>query len=421
MGAASLSSDLIIVGGGAAGVATAASLLRRRPDLDVTVIEPSPSHYYQPGWTFVGSGIFSPEQTVRPTAEVMPKGARWLSATVAELRPERSEVVLKDGTRVGYRVLVVAAGIKLDWNGVEGLRSTLGRNGVTSNYRFDLAPYTWSLVSELQRGRALFTQAAMPIKCAGAPQKAMYLACDTWRRIGRLDDIAVEFHTAAATLFGVPEYVPALERYIDRYAIDLQRGSRLIAVEGPERRATFEAVASDGRLLRETRDFDMLHVCPPQVAPDIVRESELAGASGFLEVDPATLQHPRHANVFSLGDSCSAPNAKTAAAVRQQAPVVAVNALAALTGRAPPAVYDGYGSCPLTVERGRIVLAEFGYGGKLLPTFPSWILDGRQPSRLAWALKTSLLPALYWNAMLKGREWLATPRLRSATAPDGAA
>ena len=75
------------------------------------------------------------------------------------------------------------------------------------------------------------------------------------------------------------------------------------------------------------------------------------------------------------------------------------------------AIYDGYGSCPLTVERGKIVLAEFGYGGKLLPSFPSWLIDGTRPSRLAWWLKERILPPLYWRAMLKGREWLAHPEL----------
>ena len=57
------------------------------------------------------------------------------------------------------------------------------------------------------------------------------------------------------------------------------------------------------------------------------------------------------------------------AAARKQAPVVAQNIADAIDGKTIHAIYDGYGSCPLTVERGKIVLAEFGYGGKLLPTF----------------------------------------------------
>ncbi|MFX8653160.1 pyridine nucleotide-disulfide oxidoreductase, partial [Acinetobacter baumannii] len=83
-----------------------------------------------------------------------------------------------------------------------------------------------------------------------------------------------------------------------------------------------------------------------------------AAASGFVEVDEITLCHTRYPEIFALGDACSASNAKTAAAARKQAPVVAVNALAALDGKAPVVGYDGYGSCPLTVEAGKIVLAE---------------------------------------------------------------
>jgi sulfide:quinone oxidoreductase len=154
----------------------------------------------------------------------------------------------------------------------------------------------------------------------------------------------------------------------------------------------------------------MLHAVPPQVAPDFVRTSSLAAPSGFIEVDEITLRHKRYANVFEMGDACSASNAKTAAAARKQAPVVAVNALAVLRGGQPVVAYDGYGSCPLTVEAGKIVLAEFGYGGKLLPSFPKWLIDGTRPSRLSWLLKDTILPPIYWHGMLKGREWLVKPQ-----------
>ncbi len=153
----------------------------------------------------------------------------------------------------------------------------------------------------------------------------------------------------------------------------------------------------------------MIHVVPPQVAPDFIASSPLAAPSGFVAVDEATLRHSVYANVFALGDVAATTNAKTAAAARKQAPVVALNALATLDGAPPVAAYDGYGSCPLTVEAGRIVLAEFGYGGKLLPTFPKWLIDGTRPSRLSWLLKAKILPPLYWHGMLRGREWLAAP------------
>jgi sulfide:quinone oxidoreductase len=405
--------DVIIIGGGSGGVATAASILRRDKSLSIAIVEPRDEHFYQPGWTMVGAGVFEPQATRRPMADVIPKGIEWIRLAARSFEPQHNAVVLDDGRRLTYRALVVSPGNRLDWDAIDGLTRTLGRNGVTSNYRYDTAPYTRRLAREMKEGVALFTQPPMPIKCAGAPQKAMYLTCDAWRDRGVLGNIKVEFHNAGGVLFGVKEYVPALMRYIDRYGVDLHFESNLVAVDGEARRATFREAGGE-----VTRDFDMLHVVPVQKAPQFIADSPLADAAGYVEVDPATLQHVRHPNIFGLGDGASTPNAKTAAAVRKQAPIVAVNLLSVLRGGAPVAGYDGYGSCPLTVERGKIVLAEFGYGGKLLPTFPKWLIDGRKPQRLSWLLKSEALPFVYWNGMLKGREWLVKPApLGSAAQP----
>ncbi|KWC24117.1 NAD(FAD)-dependent dehydrogenase [Burkholderia ubonensis] len=405
------SHDIVIVGAGAAGLAVASSLLARDRSLDIVVIDPADVHYYQPGWTMVGAGVFRPETTARRMSDVLPRGVRWIQAAVAGFEPDAHAVVLDGCRRIGYRQLVVCPGLKLGWHAIDGLADTLGRNGVTSNYRYDLAPYTWQLVREFQGGRALFTQPPMPIKCAGAPQKAMYLACDHWLRSGRLGAANVEFCNAGAALFGVADYVPALMEYVKRYDIGLSFGHNLVAIDGPARRATFRRTLPDGGAETVEREFDMIHVVPPQTAPDFVRASPLADPAGWIDVDPATLRHKRFPDVFALGDATNTTNAKTAAAARKQAPVVAHNVLAALGKAQGDAAYDGYGSCPLTVERGRIVLAEFLYGGKVAPTFPAWLIDGRRPSRLAWLLKERLLPPLYWKAMLKGREWLAKPTI----------
>ena len=400
--------DVVIVGGGSAGIATASSLLKRIRRLSIAIIEPAEDHYYQPGWTMVGAGVFSAEFTKRTEKSVMPKEVDWIKKAASGFAPEENNVLLSDGTAVSYRVLVACPGIKLDWAAIEGLSETLGKNGVTSNYSYDLAPYTNRLVKDMKQGRALFTQPPMPIKCAGAPQKSMYLSCSAWERAGVLNDIDVQFHNSGAVLFGVAAYVPALMEYIERYDAHLNFESKLIAIDGPAKIATFEQKRGD-TVTRVEEPFDMIHVVPPQVAPDFVRNSPLAAASGFIEVNEATLQHVRYPNVFALGDACSASNAKTMAAARKQAPVVAVNVLAALEGKPPVADYDGYGSCPLTVERGKIVLAEFGYGGKLLPSFPNWLIDGTRPSRLSWLLKDTILPPIYWHGMLKGHEWMVKP------------
>jgi sulfide:quinone oxidoreductase len=395
--------DVVVIGGGLAGITVTSSLLRRQHDLKIAIIEPNDEHYYQPAWTLVGGGAFDVRKTRRTMASVMPAGAKWIRAAATRVEPHNNLVRLDNGETVAYRDLIVAPGLRLAWERIAGLAETLGKHGVTSNYRYDLAPYTWQLVQQMQGGTALFTQPAMPIKCAGAPQKAMYLACDHWRRSGALSKIKVEFDLAGAVLFGVATFVPPLMEYVKRYDANLVFTSNLVAIDGPSRTATFEATDANGATTRTEKHFDMIHVVPPQVPPDFIRESQLADAAGWCEVDHATLQHPRYPNVFSLGDVCSAPNAKTGAAARKQAVIVAENLLAARAGQPLSYRYDGYGSCPLTVERGKVVLAEFGYGGKLLPTFP---LDPTRPRRLMWFLKASVLPRFYWSGMLKGREWL---------------
>ena len=401
--------DVVIVGAGAAGIALAASLKSRKPGLDVAIVDPADVHYYQPGWTMVGGGIFEAQDTAKTMGSLIPKGVTWIKAAVAAFEPERDAILL-DGCRVlRYGRLIVCPGLKLDWAAVEGLEDTLGRNGVTSNYRYDLAPYSWELVQNLKKGRALFTQPPMPIKCAGAPQKALYLSGDAWRRRGVLKDIDIQFMNAGGVLFGVKDYVPALMEYIERYDADLNFFHNLKAVDGPGKRAIFTVKEPEGEAREVETAFDMMHVCPPQTAPDFIRVSPLADAGGWIDVDPATLRHKTYGNVWSLGDVMNAPNAKTAAAARVQAPVVAENVVADMRGRGPVAQYDGYGSCPLTVERGKIVLAEFGYGGVLKPSFPKALIDGTRPTRAAWLLKERILPPIYWKGMLRGKEWMAKP------------
>lgn len=398
-----ISGDIVVIGGGSAGIGLLASLLKRDPDLNITLIEPSDYHCYQPAWTLVGGGAYDLKKTRRPLADVLPNGVTWVRAAVTEVLPDSQSLVLDNGQRVTWNNLIVCPGLRLAWEKIEGLQDTLGQHGVTSNYSYEHAAYTWQQVKQLKAGKALFTQPAMPIKCAGAPQKAMYLSCDHWLKQGNLQNIDVEFNLAGAALFGVATFVPPLMKYVEKYNARLAFNANLVKVDGPARKAWFEVKDAEGNVTRVEKTFDLLHVVPPQLAPEFIRHSPLADAAGWCDVHPHSLQHQRYAPIFGLGDVCGTSNAKTAAAVRKQIVVVAENLLA-LRKQAPlPLKYDGYGSCPLTVEKGKVVLAEFGYGGKLLPTFA---LDPTQARRSMWWLKATLLPWFYWNGMLKGREWL---------------
>lgn len=390
---------VVIVGGGAAGITVAAELKRGDGKLDVAIIEPAETHSYQPGWTLVGAGVFTRRQTAREERSLIPNGVTWIKDAVSDFDPDHNLVRLSDGRAVCYDYLVACPGLKIDWDAIAGLNETLGRNGVCSNYRADTAEYTWRLIQEFQGGMALFTQPAMPIKCAGAPQKIMYLMADRLKRRGKLSASKLKFCLTGDALFGVPFFVPPLQKAVDSYGIDVCYRHTLKAVDGPKKTALFAVADKDGATREVAIPFDMIHVVPPQTGLDVVRGSPLANAAGWIEVDQATLQHVRYPNVFSLGDAASTSNAKTAAAVRLQAPVAVANLQAAMANKPMPKAYDGYGSCPLTVALGKIVLAEFAYAGKVTPSFP---LDPRVPRRSMWYLKTKFLPWLYWSHMLKG-------------------
>jgi len=237
----------------------------------------------------------------------------------------------------------------------------------------------------------------------------LYLSADQWLQRGVLKDVDVGFYNAGGVLFGVADYVPALQSYIDKYGVQTYYNHNLVKVDGASKTAWFSKKDADGNTETVSTGFDMLHVCPPQTAPDFIKSSPLADGAGWVDVDPNTLQHKQYANIWGLGDATNSPNAKTAAAVRKQAPVVAGNVLQDINSKDDLYGYDGYGACPLTVERGKIVLAEFRYGGKLAPTLPTWLLKGTQPTWLAWFLKKVVMPKLYWDGMLKGKETLVTP------------
>jgi len=393
---------VLVIGGGAAGITVAAGLRRHRPGLSVAIVEPSEVHAYQPGWTLVGAGVFRLRRTLKREERLIPRGVTWIKAAAASFLPDENLVELEDGRRLAYQYLVVCPGLQLDWGKVEGLQETLGCNGVCSNYSGQSAEYTWACIRAFRGGTALFTQPPMPIKCAGAPQKIMYLAADRWRIQRQAANPTIEFCLAGDVLFGVPFFVPPLEQAVARYGIHTRFKHNLIAIDGAAKMATFEATDADGQKTRVTRKFDMIHVTPPQSAPDFIKRSPLANEAGWVAVDAGTLRHPKWPNVFALGDAAGTSNAKTAAAVRLQAPVVVRNLLGALDGKPAAAIYDGYGSCPLTTAYGKVVLAEFAYGGKVTPSFA---LDPRVPRRSAWLLKTRILPFLYWRMMLRGSEF----------------
>jgi sulfide:quinone oxidoreductase len=389
--------SVLIIGGGTGGLSVAARLRLAQPGLDIAIIEPSEHHDYQPLWTLVGGGVVTKDVTRRREADYIPEGVTWIRERVASFEPDKNAVTTESGTRVTYEQLVVAAGIQLDWGKIKGLDGNLGKGGIVSNYSYDVVDKTWEALRQFKGGNAVFTFPTPPIKCAGAPQKIMYLADDHLRQRGIRGKSKVIYVAATPSIFGVKKYATALDEIVKRKQIETHFRHDLVEVRPASKEAVFRNLEGGSELVLP---YELLHVVPPQSAPDFVKRSGLANDAGWVSVHKHTLQHDKFPNVFSLGDCSSLPTSRTGAAIRKQAPVLVENLLALRSSRPLVASYDGYASCPLVTGYGRLILAEFDYDGKPAESFP---FDQSRERYSMWALKAYGLPEIYWNGMLRGR------------------
>ncbi|KAJ5669554.1 Sulfide:quinone oxidoreductase [Penicillium macrosclerotiorum] len=400
---------VVVVGGGSAGMAISHQLLQsgKFTQDEIAIVDPAEWHHFQPGWTLVGGGLKNKEELRRPLKSLVDPKLKLYTESVSTFSPENNFVTLGNGDKVNYEQLIVAPGLTLNWGNIKGLQEALAdpRAPVSSIYGYDSVSKVFGTIQKLEKGNAIFTQPAGVIKCAGAPQKIMWLALDHWKRRGLYDPrdaasspIQINFATGLPVMFGVPKYNAALTKMQQERGVHALFQHDLVSIEGNT--ATF--ARPDGAAPVQ-KAFDLLHVAPKMGAPAFVKNSVLANEAGFVDVDDSTTQHKKFANVWSAGDASSLPTSKTMAAITSQSPVLVHNLLATMEGKTADAVYDGYTSCPLLTEYGKVLLAEFKYGGQPKETFGELFgIDQATPRRAFYHLKKDFFPWVYYNAMVKG-------------------
>lgn len=395
---------VLVLGSGSGGLSVTSKLLEYLSPVDVGIVDPSPHHFYQPFWTLVGGGVGTKEESRRETKDVIPEGVEWIQQPVLTVNPKEKTITVLNDEKIGYDYLIVSTGLKLNWDKIEGLKGNLGKNGVCSIYEYDQVDYVKECIASMKSGVALFIMPAVPIKCAGAPQKIMYLADSAFRNQGVRNKIEVHFATAGKAIFGVPEFAKALDKVVKEKNIQTHFMHKLTGIDAEKKMAHFDVTSSEGNVTKKSIKYDLLHVVPTMSAHSYVADSGLAitegDLKGWLAVDKGTLQHLTYKNIFGVGDVTGVPNSKTGAAIRKQYPIVVKNLVSVINGMPLTEIYDGYSSCPLIVDYGKVILAEFGYDNKLMPSFP---VDQTIPRKSMWILKRYLLPKMYWWGMIRGR------------------
>ncbi|XP_059809092.1 sulfide:quinone oxidoreductase, mitochondrial isoform X2 [Hypanus sabinus] len=394
--------DVLVLGGGTGGITMSARMRRKFGAGKVAVVEPNENHYYQPMWTLVGAGAKPLRASGHPTASTIPSGVTWIKSRVQELHPEKSLVCTDDGRELTYRYLIVALGLQLHYDQIKGLPEGFNCPKIGSNYSVDYVEKTWKALQGFEEGNAIFTFPNTPVKCAGAPQKIMYLSEHYLRKVGKRSKANIIYNTSLPVIFGVKKYAEVLLEIVKERNITVNYRMNLTEVHPDRQEAVFELLDCPG----ETRTFqyEMLHVSPPMSAPDVLRNSSLADSAGWLDVDKDNLQHKEYPNVFGIGDCTNLPTSKTAAAVAAQSVVLSATIARVMKNQKPKSKYDGYTSCPLVTSYNKCVLAEFDYDGQPLETFP---FDQGKERRTMFHMKADIMPPLYWHALLKG--WWGGP------------
>jgi sulfide:quinone oxidoreductase len=401
-----------IVGAGSAGLAVASRLRRALSQADITLIDPAGEHYYQPGFTLIAAGVFTPASVVRPQSDFIPSGVRWIQDRVVAIDPDGKRLTTSANGAVPYDFLVLCPGLQMNFSAIEGVtRESLGQGNAHCIYDYRSAQACWLAIQKLAQtgGRAVFTDTWTKLKCGGAPKKVNLIAEDYCRRQGTRDKVDFRYYSAVDHLFDVPIFQRRLLDIYRERNIAVAWNHRIESVDTSARKVVFRLQAKGAPPAPDpiTVDYDFLHFVPPMSAPDFVRESPLAKnpATGKTEdwvpTDKSTLLHATYKNVIALGDVAGLPTSKTGAAIRIQAPVAAANLIAVMEGKEPPRRYNGYTACPVITEYGKVLLAEFGYDKKPAPTLP--YLDPGREHYAGWLLKTRVLRPLYFDAMLHGR------------------
>ena len=405
---AARSHKVVVVGAGTAGLTVSHQLLRSGKFVkeDIALVDPAEWHHYQPGWTLVGGGLKKKDAFTRPLSSLIDPKLKFYENKVNEFTPDENFITLDSGMKVSYDHLVVVPGIKVNFDSIKGLHEALEdpKSLVGSIYSYEYCDKAAQIVRRLRKGNAIFTQPVGVVKCAGAPQKMMWLAWDYWRKAGLYDNnspssspIHIAFATGLPTMFGVPKYSATLEELRKKRGVDALFQHDLIEIDGNT--ATF--ARSDGE--KVTRKFDLLHAVPKMGPHVFVKNSTLVDTTGYVDVDQETLRHKNYRNVWSMGDAANLPTSKTAAAITAQAPVLVQNLLHSIEGKQIDQVYDGYTSCPLVTGENKVLLAEFKYGGVPKETFGQMFgIDQATPRRAFFHLKKDFFPWVYYKFMVKG-------------------
>lgn len=320
---------IVVVGGGFAGASCARYLRRYGPKLEVVLVEENPRYITCPFSNTVLSGIRQLEDISWDYRGLAAEGIRLVHERVDVAGPK--EVRLAGGKTFKADAVVVAPGISMRWDAVEGYSPEVSQE----------IPHAWKAGEQtriLRRqleamengGTVIISAPANPYRCPPGPYERAALIAHYFKRHKPRSKILVldakdSFPKQALFQKGWEELYPGMIEWVPG-----SEGGKVTAIDVKARRVQtgFGFPAHGGAVI---------NLIPAQKAGAVAERSGLTDDSGWCPVDPLSFESAQRTGVYVLGDSVVAGSMpKSAYSANSQAKACARAIAAKLAGEAPP-------------------------------------------------------------------------------------
>jgi sulfide:quinone oxidoreductase len=401
---------LLVLGAGTAGTMAINKLGPILPESEwqITVVEPSDVHHYQPGYLFLPFGAYTPEETIEPTDRFIPEGVIRVRAEVDRVDAETNVVHLSNGETLAYDYLIIATGTSPRPDQTPGMDDeAVWRNTVHEFYTFEGAVALRDKLETWPGGRLVVHVTEMPIKCPVAPLEFTFLADAYFAEKGMRDQVEIVYVTPLEGAFTKPVASKLLGHMLENRKIGLESDFMIDQVDGETRKI----VSMDEREV----PFDLLVTVPLNMGADFIGRSGLGDDLNYVPVDKHTLLSTKHDNIFAIGDASNIPASKAGSVAHFSVDLFPENFLNHVHGRPMTRAFDGHANCFIESGRGKGMLIDFNYDTEPLPG--KYPIPGIGPFSLLKETELNHLGKLafrwmYWNLLLPGKE-LPLPALMS--------
>lgn len=401
---------LLVLGAGTAGTMAINKLRPMLPESEwqITVVEPSDVHHYQPGYLFLPFGAYTPEETIEPTDRFIPDGVTRVRAEVDRVDADANVVHLVGGESLPYDYLVIATGTSPRPDQTPGMDDPeVWRKSVHEFYTFEGAMALREKLETWEGGRLVVHITEMPIKCPVAPLEFTFLADAYFAEKGMRDQVEIVYVTPLEGAFTKPVASQLLGHMLEDRKITIEPDFMIDQVDGEAQKI----VSMDEREV----PFDLLVTIPLNMGADFIGRSGLGDDLNYVPVDKHTLLSTKYDNIFAIGDASNIPASKAGSVAHFSIDLFPENFVNHVNGKPMTAAFDGHANCFIESGRGKGMLIDFNYDTEPLPG--KYPIPGIGPFSLLKETELNHLGKLafrwmYWNLLLPGKE-LPLPALMS--------